>query len=201
MLISPLLSFVDPNLCWEDLKWIREASGGKPLVIKGIGSVEDAVLAIEAGVNGIVISNHGGQLNAPRFMSSPASCAEWTRRPWTGRQLEGGIPPVRVLERLQAQHGDLVKSSGVEIFVDGGITRGSQVIKALCLGAKAVGLGRPFLYAQSAWGTEGTVKACQIMEDEIKLTMRLLGGQFSSVRARASSCTRLILSLRLTLSL
>lgn len=94
-----------------------------------------------------------------------------------GRQLEGGIPPIRVLERLQAEHGALLKSSGVEIFIDGGVTRGTQVIKALCLGAKAVGIGRPFLYAQSAWGTQGTVKACEIMKEEIELAMRLMGGQ------------------------
>lgn len=54
-----MFSFVDPNLTWDDLKWIREASPGKPLVIKGIGCVEDALMAIEAGCNGLVISNHG----------------------------------------------------------------------------------------------------------------------------------------------
>lgn len=87
-----------------------------------------------------------------------------------------GIPPIRILERLTTQHADLLAKHKTEIFLDGGIRRGTDVLKALCLGAKAVGLGRPFLYAQSAWGTEGVVKAVQILEDEIRTGMRLLGG-------------------------
>ncbi|CED83265.1 l-mandelate dehydrogenase [Phaffia rhodozyma] len=146
-----MFSFVDPNLSWEDLKWMKERAPDVSFVIKGIGSVEDAVMAIEAGMNGIVISNHGG------------------------RQLNGGIPPIRILERLTTQHADLLAKHKTEIFLDGGIRRGTDVLKALCLGATAVGLGRTFLYAQSAWGTEGVVKAVEVMNDEIKLGMRLLG--------------------------
>ncbi|KAL7417848.1 FMN-dependent dehydrogenase-domain-containing protein [Mrakia frigida] len=146
-----MFSYVDPELNWEDLKWIREESKGASLVIKGIGSVEDAVMAIEAGVDGLVLSNHGG------------------------RQLNGGVPPIRILQQLQAKHPELMKSTKTQIFLDGGITRGTDVLKALCLGATAVGLGRPFLYAQSGWGTQGVVKAVKIMEEEIQLSMRLLG--------------------------
>jgi L-lactate dehydrogenase (cytochrome) len=128
-------SYVDPNLTWEDISWIKSLAPGKPLVIKGISCVEDAILAKEHGCQGIVLSNHGG------------------------RQLDGARPPIDVLQEIRRERPDLLKD--MEVYVDGGIRRGTDVLKALCLGAKAVGLGRPFLYAQSAYGSDGVVKAVQ----------------------------------------
>ncbi len=128
-------SYVDPNLNWEDVAWIKKLAPGKPLVIKGISCVEDAILAHEHGCSGIVLSNHGG------------------------RQLDGARPPIQVLQEIRNERPDLLDK--MEVFVDGGVRRGTDVLKALCLGAKAVGLGRPFLYAQSAYGSEGVVKAVE----------------------------------------
>lgn len=164
-------SYVDPNLTWEDIPWIKSLAPGKPLVIKGISCVEDAILAKEHGCQGIVLSNHGG------------------------RQLDGARPPIDVLQEIRRERPELLKE--MEIYVDGGIRRGTDVLKALCLGAKAVGLGRPFLYAQSAYGEDGVVKAVQsmyprfilscrhwlnnhfwssvVLEEEIQTGMRLLG--------------------------
>lgn len=128
-------SYVDPNLTWEDIPWIKSLAPGKPLVIKGISCVEDAILAKEHGCQGIVLSNHGG------------------------RQLDGARPPIDVLQEIRRERPDLLND--MEVYVDGGVRRGTDVLKALCLGAKAVGLGRPFLYAQSAYGADGVVKAVQ----------------------------------------
>ncbi|KAF9821919.1 hypothetical protein IEO21_00349 [Rhodonia placenta] len=105
----------------------------------------DAVLAAEAGVDGILLSNHGGD----------------------------SLPPLEVLDRLRQQRPDVFDK--LEVYIDGGVRRGTDVLKALCLGAKAVGLGRPFLYAQSAYGEAGVVQAVRILQREIVLGMRLLG--------------------------
>ncbi|KAJ9102630.1 hypothetical protein QFC19_004739 [Naganishia cerealis] len=156
-------SYVDPNLTWEDIPWIRSLAPGKPLVIKGISCVEDAILAKEHGCQGIVLSNHGG------------------------RQLDGARPPIDVLQEIRRERPDLLKE--MEVYVDGGIRRGTDVLKALCLGAKAVGLGRPFLYAQSAYGEDGVVKAVQILEEEIQTGMRLLGvTKVSELRPELVEC-------------
>ncbi|KAL7413651.1 FMN-dependent dehydrogenase-domain-containing protein [Mrakia frigida] len=139
----------DPDLCWEDLAWIKSIAPDLPLVVKGIQTVEDAVLCVEHKVDGIVLSNHGG------------------------RQLEFSRPPIDVLQEIRRLHPEVLTQT--EVFVDGGIQRGTDVLKALCLGARAVGLGRPFLFAQSAYKTRGVVKAIDILEEEIELGMRLLG--------------------------
>jgi len=132
----------------ETIPWLRRTTK-LPIVIKGIQCVEDAVLAVESGVDGILISNHGG------------------------RQLDYSMPSIEVLYRLRKSRPDVFDK--LEVYVDGGVRRGSDVVKALCLGAKAVGLGRPFLYAQSAYGEEGVSKLIEILEREIVLAMRLLG--------------------------
>ncbi|KAG6832462.1 hypothetical protein H0H92_001508 [Tricholoma furcatifolium] len=111
--------------------------------------LQDAVLAAEAGVEGILISNHGG------------------------RQLDYSFPPLEVLYRLRKQRPDVFDK--LEVYIDGGVERGTDVIKALCLGAKAVGIGRHFLYAQSSYGVAGVVKIVHILEREIVTAMRLLG--------------------------
>ncbi|EPQ60684.1 hypothetical protein GLOTRDRAFT_31249 [Gloeophyllum trabeum ATCC 11539] len=123
-----LIASVDQNMSWE----------------------KDAVLAAEAGVDGILISNHGGI----------------------------SLPSIDVLYRLRKQRPDVFGKC--EVYVDGGARRGTDVLKALCLGAKAVGMGRPFLYAQSAYGEAGVVKAVRILEREIVTAMKLVGA--SSVK-------------------
>ncbi|KAG8727072.1 Cytochrome b2, mitochondrial precursor, partial [Ceratobasidium sp. 428] len=122
-----------------------------PLVIKGIQCVEDAERAYEHGVQGIVLSNHGG------------------------RELDFSPPPIDVLYELRQKRPDIFQDGQMEVFIDGGVRRGTDVLKALCLGAKAVGLGRPFLYANAAWGEEGVRRTVQIMREEIETGMRLLG--------------------------
>ncbi|KAJ7235876.1 FMN-dependent dehydrogenase-domain-containing protein [Mycena haematopus] len=131
-------------IMFKTIPWLRRVTK-LPIAIKGIQCVEDAVLAAEAGVDGILLSNHGG------------------------RQLEYSLPPIEVLYRLRKQRPDVFNK------LEGGIQRGTDVLKALCLGATAVGLGRPFLYAQSAYGEAGVVKIVQILEREIITGMRGLG--------------------------
>ncbi|KAJ7170015.1 FMN-dependent dehydrogenase-domain-containing protein [Mycena filopes] len=144
-----LIAHDDRNMTWEKtIPWLRSITK-LPIVIKGIQCVEDAVLATEAGVDGIMLSNHGG------------------------RQLEYSLPPIEVLYRLRKQRPDVFDKT--EVYIDGGVQRGTDVLKALCLGARAVGLGRPFLYAQSAYGEAGVVKIVQILEREILTGMRGLG--------------------------
>ncbi|KAJ7181797.1 FMN-dependent dehydrogenase-domain-containing protein [Mycena crocata] len=139
----------DRDMTWEKtIPWLRSVTK-LPIVIKGIQCVEDAVLAAEAGVDGILLSNHGG------------------------RQLEYSLPPLEVLYKLRKQRPDVFDK--IEVYIDGGVKRGTDVLKALCLGATAVGLGRAFLYAQSAYGELGVVKIIRILEREILTGMRGLG--------------------------
>ncbi|GIZ47899.1 hypothetical protein CKM354_001097600 [Cercospora kikuchii] len=138
------------TLEWEDLKWIRETWGNTgPLVLKGVQTVEDAMLAAEAGVDAIYLSNHGG------------------------RQLDYAPSSIKTLLEIRKFCPSIL--SKIDVYLDGGVTRGSDVIKALCLGAKAVGLGRTFMYSLSGYGTAGVDRAIRILDDEIQTTMRLLG--------------------------
>ncbi|KAK0245838.1 FMN-dependent dehydrogenase-domain-containing protein [Armillaria nabsnona] len=144
-----LVSKDDQNMTWEKtIPWLRSLTN-LPIVIKGIQCVEDAVLAADAGVDGILLSNHGG------------------------RQLDYSMPPLEILYRLRQRRPDVFDK--LEVYIDGGIRRGTDVVKALCLGAKAVGLGRPFLYAQSAYGEIGVLKILKILEKEIVTAMKLVG--------------------------
>ncbi|KAH9937554.1 uncharacterized protein B0H18DRAFT_1113373 [Fomitopsis serialis] len=128
----------------ETVPWLRSVTK-LPIVIKGVQCVADAVLAAEAGVDGILLSNHGG------------------------RQLDYSLPPLEVLYRIRKQRPDVFDK------LEGNLHRRWNVLKALCLGATAVGLGRVFMYANSAYGEAGVVQAVRIMQREITLGMRLLG--------------------------
>ncbi|KAL4064951.1 FMN-dependent dehydrogenase-domain-containing protein [Scleroderma yunnanense] len=144
-----LVASNDIDMTWEKtIPWIRSVTK-LPVVIKGIQCVQDAVLAVEAGCEGIVLSNHGG------------------------RQLDFSLPPMEVLYKLRNERPDVFTRT--EVYIDGGVRRGTDVLKALCLGARMVGLGRAFLFAQSAYGEAGVVHLVRILEREIKFGMASLG--------------------------
>ena len=130
---------------WDDFKWIRDAWGG-PIVAKGVHTADDARRAVAEGASAIVVSNHGA------------------------RQLDGVAPTIRVLpEVVQAVKGQ------TEILLDGGVRRGSDVVKALCLGASAVLIGRSYAYGLGAGGRAGVARAIDILKTDVIRTMKLLG--------------------------
>ncbi|KAI8970806.1 glyoxylate dehydrogenase [Trametes punicea] len=132
-------SFIDPSLSWKDIPWFRSITK-MPIILKGIATAEDAILAYEAGVQGIVLSNHGG-----RQLDTARSGLEVLVEVITALRQRGYFPDPKF-----------------EIYVDGGVRRASDVLKAIALGAKAVGVGRPFLYAFCAYGQEGVERAIQL---------------------------------------
>ena len=145
-----LTTFIDPSLNWADIAWFRSITKMK-IVLKGIATAEDAVLAVDHNIPAIVLSNHGG------------------------RQLDFARSGIEILpEVMQALRENNV-SEKIEVFIDGGVRRGTDIFKALALGAKAVGLSRPALYAMSAFGQAGVEKMIQILKDELEMTMRLMG--------------------------
>jgi L-lactate dehydrogenase (cytochrome) len=130
---------------WDDFPWIRDAWQG-PIVVKGVHTADDARRAIDHGAAAVVVSNHGG------------------------RQLDGVAPTLRVLpEVLDAVGGR------AEVLMDSGIRRGSDVVKALCLGARAVLIGRAYAYGLGAAGAAGVAQAVDILRSDIIRTMKLLG--------------------------
>jgi L-lactate dehydrogenase (cytochrome) len=130
---------------WADFTWIRAAWGG-PIVVKGVHTGDDARRAIEHGAHAIVVSNHGA------------------------RQLDGVSPTLRVLpEVVAAVNGE------IDVLLDGGIRRGSDVVKALCLGARAVLIGRAYAYGLGAAGEAGVKRTIEILKTDIVRTMKLLG--------------------------
>ena len=145
-----LSSFIDPALCWDDIPWFFSITK-MPIVLKGVQRVEDVLRAIKYRVHGVVLSNHGG------------------------RQLDFARSAVEVLAEVMPVLRRRGLSNRIEIFVDGGIRRATDIIKALSLGAKGVGIGRPFLYAISAYGLPGVDRACQLLKDEMETNMRLIG--------------------------
>ncbi|GAA5980279.1 hypothetical protein JCM11641_005527 [Rhodosporidiobolus odoratus] len=144
-------SFIDPGLSWKDIPWFKSITR-MPIVLKGVQCWEDAVLAAEAGLAGVVLSNHGG------------------------RQLDFARSGIEILAETMSElrKRDLLKN-GFEVYIDGGVRRAGDILKAYALGAKGVGIGRAFLYAYSAYGKDGVVKAIQILKDEMEMDMRLLG--------------------------
>ena len=135
----------ESTVCWQDLRWIREAWTG-PIVIKGVLTGEDARRAVETGAEAVVVSNHGG------------------------RQLDGVSPTLRALPEVVA-----AVAGRAEVLLDGGIRRGGDIAKALCLGARAVLVGRAYAYGLGAGGGAGVTRAIQILRTDLVRTLKLLG--------------------------
>jgi L-lactate dehydrogenase (cytochrome) len=132
-------------LTWDDFRWIRELWQG-PLVVKGVLSAEDARRAVDVGAAAVVVSNHGG------------------------RQLDGAPATLRALPAIAAAVGDRT-----EVLVDGGVRRGSDIVKAICLGARAVLVGRAYAYGLAAGGEAGVARALNILMADVARTLRLIG--------------------------
>ncbi|KAL9387643.1 hypothetical protein Peur_020767 [Populus x canadensis] len=136
---------MDPSLCWRDIAWLKSTTN-LPILIKGILTREDAIKAMEVGAAGIIVSNHGA------------------------RQLDYTPATISVLE-------EVVQAVGrrVPVLLDGGVRRGTDVFKALALGAQAVLVGRPVIYGLAAKGEAGVRKVMHMLKDELELTMALAG--------------------------
>jgi L-lactate dehydrogenase (cytochrome) len=136
---------INPSANWEDLQWVKELWKG-PLLVKGIVTPEDALKAVDLGVDGIVVSNHGG------------------------RQLDGLPSAVRSMVDIVDAVGNRT-----DIILDGGIRRGADVVKAISLGAKAVMTGRSWIWGLAAAGQAGVERVYEILTQEIDQTLALLG--------------------------
>ena len=135
----------DPRLSWADVAWVKEKWGGK-LILKGIQDLEDAHLAVASGADAIVVSNHGG------------------------RQLDGAPSSISALPEIAQAVGDKI-----EVWMDGGIRSGQDVLKAWALGAKGTMIGRAFVYGLGAMGEAGVTKALEIIHKELDITMAFCG--------------------------
>ncbi len=135
----------DPGLSWDHIDWFRDHWNG-PIILKGVQSLEDAHLAVKAGVDAIALSNHGG------------------------RQLDGSPPPLELIAPIADAVGDRV-----EILCDGGIRRGSDIVKAVALGARACMAGRPYLYGLAAGGERGVDHVLSHLHDGVAQTLALAG--------------------------
>ena len=135
----------DPALNWNDVEWIKKRWGGK-LILKGIMDEEDARLAVESGADAMIVSNHGG------------------------RQLDGAPSSIAALPAISQAVGKMI-----EVWMDGGIRSGQDVLKAVALGAKGTLIGRSFLYGLGAMGEAGVTKALEIIAKELEITMAFCG--------------------------
>jgi isopentenyl diphosphate isomerase/L-lactate dehydrogenase-like FMN-dependent dehydrogenase len=144
-LIDVAAALADSVVTWRDFHWLREVWPG-PIVAKGVLTGDDARRAIDVGAAGVVVSNHGG------------------------RQLDGVSATLRALpEIVRAVNGQ------VEVLMDGGVRRGGDIVKAICLGARAVLVGRAYAYGMAAAGTPGVHRAIAILRADLERTMKLLG--------------------------
>ncbi|MEO1574556.1 MAG: alpha-hydroxy acid oxidase, partial [Pseudomonadota bacterium] len=143
--IKCISTLFERRLTWRDIEWIAREWGG-PLAVKGVLSGEDAKTAVSCGASTVMVSNHGG------------------------RQLGAAIAPFEALPRIADAVG-----GRAEIIVDGGIRRGTHIIKALALGADACCIGRPYLYGLAAGGEAGVLRAIELLRDELERSMALLG--------------------------
>ena len=135
----------DPALNWRDVEWVKNRWGGK-LILKGIMDARDAQLAAQSGADALIVSNHGG------------------------RQLDGAPSSISALPAIADEVG-----SKIEVWMDGGIRSGQDVLKAVALGAKGTLIGRAFLYGLGALGEEGVAKCLQLMRNELDITMAFCG--------------------------
>ena len=135
----------DPALSWKDVAWVKERFGG-PVIVKGILDADDAKAAVAHGADAIIVSNHGG------------------------RQLDGAPSSIRVLPEIVDAVG-----SATDIYLDGGIRSGQDVLKAMALGAKGTFIGRAFLWGLGAGGEAGVTRTLQIIQRELDITMALCG--------------------------
>ncbi|GAB4564112.1 MAG: alpha-hydroxy-acid oxidizing protein [Rhizobacter sp.] len=135
----------DPQLNWNDVEWIKKRWGGK-LILKGIMDVEDARLAADSGADALIVSNHGG------------------------RQLDGAPSSIAALPYIASEVG-----SRIEVWMDGGIRSGQDVLKAVALGAKGTMIGRAFLYGLGAMGEAGVTQCLEIIAKELDVTMAFCG--------------------------
>ncbi len=142
---GPFGHSIDSSLTWDDLAWLRGLSD-LPIVIKGILDPADAVRAVDHGASAIVVSNHGG------------------------RQLDRAPASLDALEAVVA-----AVAGRAEVYLDGGVRRGTDVVTALALGARAVFIGRPYLFALAAGGRAGLARCIEILDTEIRIAMALLG--------------------------
>jgi L-lactate dehydrogenase (cytochrome) len=135
----------DRSVGWRDVEWLAREWGG-PLAVKGVMTPEDARRSIASGATGVMISNHGG------------------------RQLDGAPAPIDQIEAVREAVGD-----APDVICDGGIRRGSDVVKALALGATACSIGRPYLYGLAAGGEAGVDRVLTLLADEFERTLTLAG--------------------------
>lgn len=144
-LVDVVAALADAVITWDDLQWVRKAWPG-PIIIKGVLTADDARRSAEEGAAAIVVSNHGG------------------------RQLDSVSPTLQALPEIVAAVGNKL-----EVLLDGGIRRGSDIVKALCLGARAVLIGRAYAYGLAAAGQPGVTTALNILRADMERTLRLLG--------------------------
>ncbi|CAI7580213.1 unnamed protein product [Penicillium manginii] len=162
----PVPGYLDPGLSWEDLAWIKQEWNG-PIVLKGIQTVEDVKIAVEHGVQGVLLSNHGG------------------------RQIHSAPSALMTLLEIRTYYPEALDN--LEVFIDGGLRDGADVLKALCLGATAVGVGRPYFYAMAAYGMEGIEKCTDVLAEEVEITMKMLGvSSLDQLRPEMVNTTRLL---------
>jgi L-lactate dehydrogenase (cytochrome) len=135
----------DPRLSWADVEWIKKRWGG-PLILKGIMDAEDARLAADSGADALIVSNHGG------------------------RQLDGAPSSIEALPAIAQAVG-----KDIEVWMDGGVRSGQDVLKARALGARGTLIGRAFLYGLGAMGEAGVTRALEIIQRELELTMAFCG--------------------------
>ena len=159
---SNLSRRIDKTLSWNDITWLRERWKGK-LIVKGVLCAQDAVKALDLGMDGVVISNHGG------------------------RQLDGASSTIRALPAIRKAVG-----TDFGVMLDGGIRRGSDIVKAIGLGADGVLLGRAYAYGLSGAGEAGVADVISILSREIAITLALMGvASVDELKARGPDCIRL----------
>ena len=146
--------FIDPALCWDDIAWLRKQTD-LPILLKGVMSADDVKLAYEYGLEGVMLSNHGG------------------------RNLDGSPPGLIVLLECHRRCPEVFRPNErtgkrFELFYDGGVRRGTSLLKAICLGVTGVGMGRPFLYS-CAYGQEGVEHLIELIKEELQVAMANCG--------------------------